>query len=493
MEKQRILKELEPQKVFYYFENLMHIPHGSSNEKAISDYIVKLAKKQGYAVRQDDAYNVVVELPASSGYEERKKTIIQAHLDMVCVKDEKSSHDFMKDPIDIYIDGDYIKAKGTSLGADDGSGVALMLAIMTDRKLKHPPLQLLFTTGEEILFTGASAMSEDFIEGEQLIGLDCSNSNTIVASCAGISISHIVMPIERFSVERRMKQSGFVIRICGLQSGHSGNLIHTGRVNGIKLLGEILSTLEQKLDYDVLHINGNGLVNVICGSAEAEICCCESDEKKVEKTLSQLFQVIMKAYGRIEPDLKLSVERKEIGCTAEKLSYTSKKRLLQLIELLPFGVKTMMGEPFNLAESSMNIGYVEEGESLKVGISVRSNNEYQHENLLRKLKYIAEIVDGKFVIERRSAPWEYNPDSSLRRMAERIYRRQNKQEPEVKVIHASVEAGVFVEKMKRRGKILDVINIGCDQDNVHTVNECLKISSVGKVYRFLTALLEETD
>lgn len=493
MKKKHVLKGLEPQNVFYYFEEIARIPHGSGNEKALSDYIVNRAREQGYEVNQDAAYNVAVEIPASPGYENRKKTIIQAHMDMVCSKTEDSLHDFEKEPLELYIDGEFIRANKTTLGADDGSGVAIMLALMEEGTFRHPPMQLLFTTGEEILFAGAKAMDEHFLNGEQLIGLDCSSGQTIVVSCAGISISQIAVPLEKYPLKKGNEKSWFHIDIRGLLSGHSGNKIHTGRASGIKLLGEVLASLDERLEYELLKTNSQGLINIISKAADADICCEAEGEEEKERIIQALLKRIEASYRAIEPNLTLTVEKRSQVPFHEAYCTHTKKTLLNLLEFLPYGVRTMMPS-MDMAESSMNCGYLLEKEDLlELGLSVRSNSEYQHDHLLRQLRHLSDMAGGTFTMENRCAAWEYDPESLLQKKAKAIYERLNGEAPEMKTLHASVEAGVFVEKMKKRGKTLDIINIGCDQYDVHTVSERLNISSVAKLYRLLTTILEETD
>lgn len=493
MKKESVLKGLEPQKVFDYFERITQIPHGSGNEKVLSDYIVSQAQDMGYEVKQDAAYNVIVEIPASPGYEGGKKTIVQAHIDMVCSKTEDSLHDFEKDPLDICIDGAFIRARNTTLGADDGSGVAIMLAMMADEELKHPPLQLLFTTGEEIMFVGAKAMDEYFLDGEQLIGLDCSSAQTIVVSCAGISVGCIQLPLTKEPLENKRGEAFFRISIQGLLGGHSGNMIHTGRVNGIKLLGELLSALGEKMNYKLLSVESPGLINIINKAAAAEICCEAEVAEEVENLIQELFTEVKNVYKVKEPGLLLMAERRNGTCLDHAYDAETKKNLLQMLEVLPYGVRTMMPDR-DMAESSMNCGYLlERNNVLELGVSVRSNSEYQHDGLLRELRYIAEAADGEFLLDSRSAAWEYDPGSPLQKRAKAIYERINGESPELKTLHASVEASVFVEKMKKRNRSIDIINIGCDQYDVHTPRERLKISSVDKTYKFLKAILEASE
>ena len=494
MNKERILAGLKPEEVFYYFEEITKIPHGSRNEKGISDYIVNLARKSNLNAVQDDFYNVVVNIPATEGYENKKKTIIQAHIDRVCAKDETSSHNFSSDPLDIYVDGEYVKARNTTLGADDGTGVAMMLAIMSAKDLNHPPLQMLFTAGEEIRFVGASAMDEKLIDGEQLIGLDCSDSNVIMVSCAGFSSSKIKLPTGRERLETTASKTVYKMKVEGLASGHSGNMIHLGRVNAIKLMGAILLELAETVQYDLISFISNGLENVISKTADAVICCDTSEAEKLEEVFNQLGTNVKKAYRRTEPEMKISLDKVSFNQEIEIINKKAKNNLLTLLEFLPYGANTMIDDDFSLAESSLNIGsLIEIDGRLEVELSIRSNNEYQHDVLLRKCRDIAAITNAQVFLQGRSVPWEYNPNSSLLRIARELYHNLNGKAPVIKMIHASVEATVFIDKMKKKGKTLDIINIGCDQLDVHTTSERLKISSVEKVYRLLRAVLEASD
>lgn len=492
MSEERVLGCLEPKEVFNHFEALTRIPRGSGNEKEVSDYIAELARQAGYPVKQDKAWNVAIDIPASPGYENRKKTIIQSHIDMVCEKTAESSHDFEKDPLEIYIEDGYVRAKDTTLGADDGSGAAMMLAIMDKAKdWNHPALQLLFTTGEEIMFVGASAMDPSFIDGDQLIGLDCSSSDILMVSCAGLSISEVSIPVVREPLADGSEKTVFTVNISNLTSGHSGNMIHLGRVNGIKLMGEILAAMKEAFDFSLLEAHSEGLVNVINQAADFRFCVDNQKADEAEAFTRQLFSEIQNAYRRTEPNMWLELGRQS-GAAEDKLSDSVRDRLIAILEFLPFGANTIIDDAFTLAESSSNIGnLLEKDGKIVITMSIRSNSEYQHSCLLRKIRTIAEKEDAAFTLLSKSLPWEYNPDSALLKKGQEIFRRINQKDPVIKMIHASVEATVFIEKMKAKGKSIDVLNIGCDQFDVHTVNERLKIDSVGKAYKLLTALIEE--
>lgn len=492
----KVLGELIPRSVFDYFETISKIPRGSGNEKQISDYIVNLARKLGYEPIQDDAWNVIVNIPATSGYEQKKTTILQAHMDMVCVKDIDSVHDFEKDALDLYIDGNYIRAKGTSLGADNGIGVAILLAIMTEKEICHPPLQLIFTTGEEVLFTGALALDADLVCGEQMVGLDCSDSNVIVASCAGISIHKLEIPCYRKQMLHPSDMIFQKIRVEGLCGGHSGNMIHLGRASAVKVIGNLLSALAEQCNYELIKLECPGAINTISKEAEAIIAYEQRTEKKIASVLGSLCTQACEAYRRTEPDMRIKGEVLTVPhlslCSLTHIRKESARKLLCLLDLLPFGANTMMDDSNSMAESSANIGNLHmQDDKVEIEISIRSNSEYQHDNLARKLRFVAELTGASYQLINRAACWEYKHNSSLRETAEKVYKQCNGKEPVIKKLHASVEAGVFVGKRREKECDLDVINIGADIKEPHTTKEAVDIESVGKVWNFLVRLLKE--
>lgn len=493
-----VLRGLTPRTVFAYFDAISRIPRGSGNEKQVSDYVVNLAKQQGYEVMQDEAWNVIVNIPATKGYEEKKVTILQAHLDMVCVKDIDSSHDFTKDALALYIDGKDIRARGTSLGADNGIGAAMLLAIMDDNTICHPPLQLVFTTGEEVLFTGALALDANLLQGEQMIGLDCSDSHAIVASCAGISIHKMEISCGRESMLNLDGMKFKKIRVEDLCGGHSGNMIHLGRASAIKVIGNLLTALAEPCSYALISLECPGAINTISKEAEAIIAYEPNTEETILSVLEGLCTQACEAYRRTEPNMKIKTEVLPASQlplhNMTKLRKEAAEKLLCLLDLLPFGVNTLIDGAGSMAESSVNLGSLHmQDEKALIEISIRSNSEYQHDNLARKLRLIAEVTGADYQQVNRTACWEYKYHSMLRERAENIYLRCNGSAPVIKKLHASVEAGVFVKKRRETGCDLDVINIGVDIKEPHTTREAVDIQSVEKTWDFLLQLLKEVE
>lgn len=491
---ERKLAGLKPEKVFYYFEELTKIPRGSGNEQAVSNYVAEFGRARGWKVIQDKFWNVAIDVPASYGYEARKKLMLQAHLDMVCTAEDGVAFDFTSRPLDIYVEDGYIHARGTTLGADDGSGVALILALLDEEDLPHPPLRALFTTGEEVMQTGALSMSADMLDGEYLIGLDCSYDDVIFVSCAGMAVGSLEVPDVRIKVSGPEKKTVLSLMISGLQGGHSANAIHLGRVNAIQLLGEILNALRAQVPCELISAGGGSLINVIAYQAEARVCCETEAAPALEEKLTELKEQICRAYQRTEPGLEIGWIFAPANEAETVLEEKAAAAVCDLMELAPTGAFTMMDETMSLAESSANLGTLTETDGkLRLRFSIRSNKEYLMDLVIHKYEILAARCGAGFHMESRLPCWEYNPDSALMRQVERMYTECNKEAPELRKIHAGVEGAVFVDKQKRKGKPFEVVNIGCNQPDVHTPRERLQIASVGKTYTLLKKILRELE
>ncbi len=489
----RVLRDLEPQKVFYYFEEITRIPHGSENEKQLSDYIVCLAKERGYQVTQDSSWNVSIEIPATPGYESRKKIMLQGHIDMVCQKEEGAIFDFKKQPLDIYIENGFIRAKGTTLGADDGFGVAMMLAIMDSPELEHAPLQLIFTTAEEIFLVGARAMADEMLTGRYLIGLDCAFDDGIIVSCAGVSIARSILKTNRSPYDIANTKV-FDISVGGLTGGHSGNTIHFARANAIKILGEILSFLHKQVAFRIVKLEGGTVINAIPYQAKAQIVCDITDAKQIEKICQELAQKIKRAYARTDGNMQITCNSSnQITCsTAYSEEQTSKA--IQLLNLLENGARSIIDDAFTSAECSCNVAVLEgTDDELHIRIAIRSNSEYHHDALINKYEMLSNLVGATYKLQQRLYAWEYQPNSLLQEQAAKLYEEINGKAPIIKKVHATVEAVEFVGKMKRRGLPIDIINIGCNNLEPHTPKERLEIASVGRTYKLLTRLIASLD
>lgn len=488
----RALAGIEPSDVFYWFEEISRIPRGSFNEKAVSDYIMGFAKERGYDVKQDESWNLCIEVPATPGYESRPKILLQAHLDMVCKKDETSDHDFERDPIDIYVDGDWIRARHTTLGADNGSGLALIMAILDSKTIKHPPLQVLLTASEEVAGTGAENMDYRWPDGQYMINLDVFRDDAFLVSCAGISKNRLELPIEREAMAE--DSCAFSVSLSGMKGGHSGETIHESRANAVQVLGELLYELRKRVGYSLISAGGEGLFNVISTVSYAEIGCAIQDKAKLVSALEEISATLCAAYKRTDPDMVISVAEREVEPDETALTVSSRDALISLLYLAPVGMYTVFDVPCTLAESSSNFGALtEEDGVLKLVMSIRANVEYRHDQLLNKYSELCGRIGAKLITERRIGSWEYSPVSPLRDTAARVYERQNGVKPLFTAIHAGVEVAMFFAKFQAQGRKVDAIGIGCNTPNAHSPEEALQISSVAKTYRLLGEILETIE
>lgn len=488
----RALDGLEPKEVFYWFEEISRIPHGSFHEKALSDYLKNFAEERNFPVKQDEVWNLAIEVPPSPGYEDRPKIILQAHMDMVCKKDEGYDFDFEKDPLSLYVDGDWIRAEHTTLGADNGTGVAMILAVMDSKTVKHPSLQVLFTTSEEVACTGAGKMDDSWPDGERIINLDVFRDDALMVSCAGISIHEIGWAAERRSVSDPEGMRAFRIEIRGLKGGHSGESIHEGRANALVVLGELLAELEDTEEFACLSASGDGLFNVICTQAEAVIGFSAETAEKGKDRLAEIGRRIREAYLRTDPGMEIGVEPVRMEDYPAQLSPEAKKRLIRLLYLAPTGMQTIFDDPCTQAGSSSNLGSLKEEEGkFCLVMSIRSNTEFRHDEVLRKYRLLCEELGASLVTNRRIGSWEYTPVSPLRETALRIYEEQNGEKPQVIIIHAGVEIATILGKLEKQGRSADAIAFGCNTPGAHSPKEAWQISTTAKTYRWLTTILEE--
>lgn len=488
---ERALAGIEPQEVFYWFEEISRIPRGSFNEKAISDYLMAFARERGFEVKQDDSWNLAIEVPATPGYENRPKILLQAHMDMVCKKDEGFDFDFTKDPLQLYVDGDWVRARHTTLGADNGSAVAMIMAVMDSKTIKHPPLQVLFTSSEEVACTGAEQMDYRWPDGQYMINLDVFRDDAFLVSCAGISINRIDLAVERVPAAGK---TAFSVSLSGMKGGHSGEMIYEGRANAVAVLGELLFELRKAVPFELLSARGEGLFNVISTVSGAELCCEARDAAALSAALEAAASKIKATYLRTDPDMQITACERPLGEGETALSQKSRDRLIDLLYTVPVGMYTVYDAPCTLAESSANLGALtEEDGAFHLVMSIRSNLEYRHDQLLQKYRTICGYLGAKLVTDRRIGSWEYDPNSPLREAACRIYEKQNGTAPKTIAIHAGVEVATFLAKFRQQGRRVDTIAFGCNTPNAHSTEEAMQISSTGKAYRLLTEILETVE
>lgn len=518
--KERILTNIEPKQVFKYFEDLTFIPRESGNEQAVSDYLVSFAREHGLECMQDEALNVIIRKPASAGYEQHPGVILQAHMDMVCSKKLWSDIDFDNDPIEFCIEGDRIISHDTSLGADDGIGVAFILALLAESGLSHPQLEAVFTTEEETGLFGVEKIDYGHLTGEIVISLDAADEGTAVIGCAGGPVICSRIPVNFVPCANpaaQEKTAGtladtnpslnyYKLKIQGLRGGHSGEDIHRGRAHANKLMGRLLMELWEKLGQDnfvLAGFRGGDKSNSISRTAEAvigirpgyadtssgDIMTMElMDTETMAKTIIEKYAYVFKdEYRRNDPDIELICESAEVP--EKVLDAASAQKILGYIELSDSGIIRMDEDFPGLVESSVNLGAVRiRAEHAEFWHVVRSSRESQAEMMAGKIYRLTELLGGEHTVPAGSPPWQADPGSTVCEAYARVYRRLFDKDPEMLVLHAALEPCKMADRAGRR---LDMIAFGPDVRNLHAPGEYVTVSSCQKLWKTLKMLLEE--
>lgn len=466
----RVLENLEPKRVFEFFEDICAIPHGSGNTKQISDYCADFAKSQGLWYQQDELNNIVIKKPASAGYEEHPPVILQGHLDMVCEKDADCDLDFLHDGLRLCTDGGWVFAKGTTLGGDDGIAVAMVLAIL-ESDLPHPPIEAVFTTDEETGMYGAQGLCTNVLSGRMLINIDSEEEGVLTAGCAGGARAEIEISLNFEPLGKQCVRVTF----SGLAGGHSGTEINKGRLNANTLMGEFLSGLE---GYRIAEIAGGLKDNAIPQRCSC-VLCCEQDIK----TAAECFA---RTHRAAEPNITAAVE--PAGRYAVAMDQESSYRVSEFLCSVPNGVISMCDDIEGLVQTSLNLGILKtENNRLSASFAVRSSKNSEKTALLEALNKVSGEFGGEYSSHGYYPAWEYRPQSRLRDTMVKVYRKLYCKEPEVSVIHAGLECGLFCEKLEG----LDAISLGPDMQDIHTSRERLSVESTARTYRYICEILKQ--
>lgn len=483
--KERILQNVQPVDVLGFFEDLTFIPRESGNEKEVSDYLVSFAKERGLEVYQDEYMNVLIRKPATAGYENSKGVILQAHMDMVCEKNPGFEFDFSKDPIQFIIDGDNIVAPDTTLGADNGIGVAMALAVLADGSLEHPAIEFLCTTDEESGMLGIENFNFDLLKGDRLINLDSSDEGLIVAGCAGGPDVRIDIPAVRTAADKNMKF--FEIRISGLIGGHSGEDIHLGRANANKLLSRFLNRLSGRIKYTLADIGGGLKSNAIPRNSFAVLGVDETDVSVLEETAEEYGSILAEEFRVNDPDI--SVELNPADTPEAVLDEKSAVNIVAFITHCEAGILYMNQDYPEFVDTSSSIGVVTlDDEKASMYITERSSTDYGHEHISENLIALAGLVGGEYVVLSNSPVWPYRPQSELISLYGKVYEEMFGKKTKTIILHAGVEAGMFALRIERE---LDMISIGADNRKLHSPGEYVGISSTKRVYESLKELLRQ--
>ncbi len=478
------LEGLQPASVFKHFEAISRIPRESGNEKQISDYLTQYGKDLGLEVIQEESLNVIIKKSGTSGYEQAPTVILQGHMDMVCAKKEDFPFDFSKDPIPIFVEGDYVKTEGTTLGADNGIAVAMIMAILESKELEHPPLECLFTVAEETGMDGVRNLHPEHLSGKILINLDSEEEGKMLASCAGGVRNVVSIPIE-WKEANPQKQS-YAITIKGLRGGHSGLEIDKHRASAIKLLGRILKVLHQSFDIQIANVKGGEKMNAIPKMASAIIVADLTNRNEIENMVDTYQKVFKKEFEASDPNIQIQLNK--IESVKRVFADSTKTNLIHALRLIPAGIQTMSANIEGLVESSNNIGTLETKEDFIIlSSAVRSSVRSLKEEINDRIASVCDLIGAKMELVSDYPAWEYEPNSKIRQIMNEVYKElNNNQEMKVDAVHAGLECGFLQEKL---GKI-NMVSIGPNIYNAHTPEESLSISSTQRVYQLLTEVLK---
>lgn len=478
------IKDLNPNAVWHYFHEITRIPRPSKKEEKIIAYLLDFAKGLGLDAKKDDAGNIVITKPATKGKENLPTVILQGHIDMVCEKNKGTVHDFDKDPIETYVDGEWLKAKGTTLGADNGIGVAAALAILASDNIEHGKLECLFTVDEETGLTGAYALSNDILKGDILINLDTEEEGQLYIGCAGGRNTIATFTYKQEAVPANL--FWFKVEVKGLNGGHSGAEIHKGLGNANKILNRYLWSLNQKFGLYLAEIDGGNLHNAIAREAHAIAAVPYSKKEDVIVELNTLAPLIEDELIKVDPSLKITV-----GSTDTPLWIIDKQTsdsLLHAIYACPHGVLGMSFDIPGLVETSTNLAAVKmkENNTIIITTSQRSSSGSQKDNATNIVTAVFKLAGAKVEASNGYPSWKPNTASKILNLAKETYNNMYGQYPEIKAIHAGLECGLFLEKYPH----LDMISCGPTITDAHSPAEQVHIPSVEKWWNFLLEVLK---
>ena len=479
------VKDLKPALIWQCFDEITKVPRPSCHEEQIREYLLDFAKKNNIEAKTDDCGNVVMTKPATAGHENAPTVILQAHMDMVAEKNNDVEHDFLKDPIQTYIDGEWVKAKGTTLGADNGIGMAGALAVLLDNTLEHAKVECLFTINEEIGLEGAQNLGKDMITGSMLINLDSEDDGEIFVGCAGgidttayFNYTPVAAPEDLCYVK---------VAISGLLGGHSGSDINTGRGNANKLIARFVWNISKDIDLKLASFDGGNLRNAIPREAHAIIGVAADKKAEIEARLAEYTKEIENEYKGIEPVVKFTLE------TVERPAFivddaTAKALILSLYSA-PHGVYSMSRDLEGLVETSTNLAAVKfiDGNKIKVTTSQRSSVESRKHDIAAQVETHFLLAGAEIDHSDGYPGWAPNMDSTIMRVCSEAYEELYNVKPAIKAIHAGLECGLFLAKYPH----LDMVSVGPTMTGVHSPDEKLYIPHVEKFWHHLALTLKK--
>ena len=479
-----VFQGLQPSAVWEYFEEICQVPRPSKKEGKIMAFLLDWAKKHDLEACRDEAGNVLIKKPAAPGRENAPTVVLQAHMDMVCEKNSDTAHDFDKDPIRPYVDGEWVRAKGTTLGADDGIGMAAMMAVLTSKDIAHGPVECLFTVDEETGLTGAFALRPGFVSGNILLNLDSEDEGEMFIGCAGGIDTVVRMKYETESAP--CDAFALKVQVKGLQGGHSGDDINKGRGNAIKILNRFLWDLNAKYGIRLALLEGGNLRNAIAREAWA-VCVIDGNHKEDARVAFNVYMAEMENVWRVtEPGLQLSLE----SADPPSLEKTKKDTdaLLNALYACPHGVFSMSYRMPGLVETSTNLAAVrfEKENTVLITTSQRSDVDSEKMNIANMVEAVFKMAGAEVEHSEGYPGWAPNPDSPVVKVAVESYKRLFGKAPVVRSIHAGLECGLFLEKYPK----MDMVSFGPTLRGVHSPDEKVNIKTVEMWWSHLVDMLE---
>lgn len=476
-----VLGQTEPKEVFRFFEEISQIPRGTYNTKAVSDYCVNFAKERGLEVIQDEWNNVIMKKNGTAGYENSEPVILQGHLDMVCEKTADSGHDFMKDPIKLMVEDGYVTADGTTLGADNGIAVAMVLALLDSDTIPHPPIEAVFTVDEEVGMNGAMNIDLSPLKGTMLINLDSEEEDVLTAGCAGGFRFVCQIPVER----EVMSGKGAEIEICGLRGGHSGVEIHKQRGNANKLAGRLLCHLRHVAEYALVETNGGSKDNVITLANKIKIAA--KDLAPLKAAVAEMEAAWKVEFGADEPGLAVKFTELE-DADYQVMTEASAKKVIAFLVNCPNGVDEYNRSLPGLVETSDNLGVTETEEGcVRFMVLTRSGTASKLEEFKEKYRCLANLVGGSYEFNSEYPGWMFKEQSKIRPIVLDAFEHIYGKRPEVTTIHAGLECGLLSGHKPE----LDCISFGPNMIGVHSVEERLEIASAARIWEALKEIMKQ--
>lgn len=478
------ITDLKPTKVWKFFHEITQVPRPSKKEEKILAYLVKFAEDRNLKYRTDEVGNLVIEKPATPGYEHLETVILQSHMDMVCEKNADKVHDFENDPIRTIIDGEWLHADGTTLGADNGIGCAAELAILDSDDIEHGPIECLFTMDEETGMTGAMNLKPGFFNGKILLNLDSEDEGELFIGCAGG-----MGTMAEFAYEKREATDDYLyfeVKVSGLKGGHSGGEIHIGLGNANKILTRYLYALERELDWKLCSFQGGNLHNAIPREAHAVIGLKADQKERARVILNELAAAVEDELKRVDPGVKL--EMKSVGKPAYRIDCDTKRRLVRALYACPHGVYGMSHDIEGLVETSSNLASVKmkEDDKIYVETSQRSSTSSLISDIANTVASVFELAGAKISFRDPYPGWKPNPDSPILKAASESYERIFGRKPAIKAIHAGLECGLFLDKYP----YLDMVSFGPTLRDVHSPVEKIEIKTVQLWWDHLVDILK---